>query len=118
VVTAAARVRVVDAFTVDVRDLLAGQDEPMHADEVDTSLLLHLAPELVHPAGALDYMVERPTLRRFRLGQTGGARLAATAVLGRPSLASAEKGRAIYERIVTRIAARVLDVPAERLATL
>jgi creatinine amidohydrolase len=118
VVTSAARVRVVDAFTVDVRDLLAGQDEPMHADEVDTSLLLHLAPELVRSAGALDYMVERATLRRFRQGQTGAARLAATAVLGRPSLASAEKGRAIYERIIGRIAARVLDVPAERLASL
>ncbi|MDF1502660.1 creatininase family protein [Roseisolibacter sp. H3M3-2] len=117
VVTNVARVRVVDVFAVDVRDLLEGQDEPMHADEVDTSLLLHLAPELVRPEGALDYMVERATLRRFRQGHGRGA-LSATAVLGRPSMASAAKGKALYERIVGRIATRVLDVPPERLTAL
>jgi creatinine amidohydrolase len=116
VITAAARVRVVDAFAVELRDLLTGQDEPMHADEVDTSLLLHLAPGLVHPDGASDYMVERATLRRFRQGRLRGeGRLPATAVLGRPALASAATGRALYTRILGRIATRVLDVPVERV---
>ena len=32
---------------MDLSDLLQGQSEPMHGDEVDTSLLLYIAPELV-----------------------------------------------------------------------
>lgn len=115
VITTTARVRVVDVFAVDLRDLLEGQDEPMHADEVDTSLLLHLAPELVHPAGAEDYMIGRPALRRLRQGRFGAGR-AATGSYGRPSLASAAKGRALYARILTRIAVRVLEVPLETIA--
>ncbi|MGZ8376587.1 MAG: creatininase family protein [Gemmatirosa sp.] len=116
VVTGGARVRVVDVFAVDVRDLLQGQDEPMHADEVDTSLLLHLAPELVQASRVEDYMVERATLRRFQQGRLKKHGGSALTVLGRPSLASAETGRAIYERIIARVATRVLDVPAERVA--
>src|SRR3712207_7184236 len=38
VITTDARVRVVDIFAIDVADLLEGQTEPMHGDEVDTSI--------------------------------------------------------------------------------
>ena len=114
VVTAHARVRAVDALALDLRDLLQGQDEAMHADEVDTSLLLFLAPELVRTDRAVDYMVERATLRRFRQGRLRKGP-PSTAALGRPSLATAATGCALYARIVGRVAARVLDVPAERV---
>lgn len=107
VITARARVRVVDLFAVELGDLLEGQLEAMHGDEVDTSLLLHLAPELVHHDQAQDYMVERRTLRRFRRNAAMTAR-GPTGSLGRPSLASAAKGALLYERIRGRIAARVL----------
>src|SRR5215218_2349730 len=40
VITSGARVRVVDIFSVDLREFLEGQTEPMHGDEVDTSLML------------------------------------------------------------------------------
>ena len=110
VITARARVRVVDLFAVELGDLLEGQLEPMHGDEVDTSLLLHLAPELVHPDVAEDYMVERGVLRRFRRS-SAMARRGPTGSLGRPSLASAAKGKLLYDRIRTRIAARVLGNP-------
>jgi creatinine amidohydrolase len=110
VITARARVRVVDLFAVELGDLLEGQLEPMHGDEVDTSLLLHLAPELVHTDAAQDYMVERGALRRFRRS-SGGTRRGPTGTLGRPSLASAAKGKLLYDRIRSRIAARVLGDP-------
>ena len=116
VVTGGARVRVVDVFAVDVHDLLHGQDEPMHADEVDTSLLLHLAPDLVRADRAEDYMVERAALRRFRQGRLKEHGGSALTVLGRPTLASEATGRALYHRIVGRVATRVLDVPHERVA--
>src|SRR5438309_6024563 len=35
-----ARVRVVDIFAMNLESLLEGQQEPMHGDEVDTSLML------------------------------------------------------------------------------
>lgn len=107
VVTARARLRVVDIFAVDITDLLEGQGEPMHGDEVDTSLLLHLAPELVRMEFAEDYMVSRETLRRFRRGRMKLPRDSPGSV-GRPRLASAEKGRLIYERILDRVSERVL----------
>ncbi|MBV9880320.1 MAG: creatininase family protein [Gemmatirosa sp.] len=110
VITARARVRVVDLFAIDLGDLLEGQLEPMHGDEVDTSLLLHLAPELVHLDAAQDYMVERGVLRRFRRGRQPPER-GVTGSLGRPSLASADKGRRLYERILDRVAQRVLGAP-------
>lgn len=113
VTTTTARVRVVDVFGVQLADLLEGQHEPMHGDEVDTSLLLHLAPHLVRPERAADYMVEREALRRFRRGERGAPRPAA-GILGRPSLATADKGRRLYERLYTRIAERVLGARVVR----
>ncbi|HXE57992.1 MAG TPA: creatininase family protein, partial [Gemmatimonadales bacterium] len=42
-----ARLRVVDVFAMDFGDLLSYPDGPVHGGELDTSLLLHLAPDLV-----------------------------------------------------------------------
>jgi creatinine amidohydrolase len=114
VVTTRARVRVVDVLGVDVSDLLAGQDGPMHADEVDTSLVLHLAPALVRPGAVGDNMPPREVLRRFRAGRrpARGSAPEAAPVYGRPSLASAETGARIYARLLERVATRVLGVAA------
>lgn len=120
VVTTRARVRVVDVLGVDVGDLLDGQDEAMHGDEVDTSLLLHLAPALVRAGLARDNMVPREALRRFRAGRRprAGARAEGEPLsLGRPSLATAAKGARIYARLLERIGTRVLGVPPEALRT-
>ena len=68
VITNGARVRVVDIFGLNFEDLLEGQSEPMHGDEVDTSLLLYIAPELVNMELAQDYMMSRDELRRYRRG--------------------------------------------------
>lgn len=112
VITGEARVRVVDVFAVRVNDLLDGQDEPMHGDEADTSIMLHLAPQLVHMELAQDYMASRETLRRYRRGwlrvpsDSPGS-------IGRPTLASADKGRRLYERIRARIAERIFRHPTD-----
>lgn len=111
VITAEARVRVVDVFAVQLADLLDGQMEPMHGDEVDTSLMLHLAPELVRQELAEDYMVPREALRRFRRGWLTVPSDSAGSI-GRPSLATAEKGRLLYDRMRDRIGARIFLTPA------
>jgi creatinine amidohydrolase len=114
VVTTRARVRVVDVLGVDVSDLLDAQDGPMHGGEVDTSLMLHLAPALVRLGAARDNMVAREALRRFRSGRRPQrADADAAPVFGRPSAASADKGARIYARLLQRVATRVLGVPLE-----
>lgn len=109
VITRTARVRMVDIFAVDVGDLLEGQAGHMHGGEVDTSLLLHLAPERVRMDLAQDYMISRSKLRRYRRGNLRVPRASAGSV-GRPTLATADKGRAIFERIRERIGERIFMV--------
>lgn len=111
VITKRARVRVVDIFAVNLADLLEGQSEPMHGDEVDTSIMLYIAPQLVRMELAEDYMVSRETLRRYRRGWLRVPKGSAGSI-GRPSLASAAKGRAMYERIRHRISERIFRTPA------
>ncbi|HMC55719.1 MAG TPA: creatininase family protein [Gemmatimonadaceae bacterium] len=111
--TSGARVRVVDIFGMDFRDLLEGQTEPMHGDEVDTSIMLYLAPELVRSDLAQDYMMSREELRRYRRGWLRIPR-GSPGSIGRPRLASAQKGRMLYQRIHERVRERVfLSVPVE-----
>src|SRR5678809_1738728 len=110
VVTSGARVRVVDIFGVDFTDLLQGQEEPMHGDEVDTSMLLYIAPELVNLEMAQDYMMSREELRRYRRGWLRVPR-GSPGSIGRPRLASAVKGEQIYQRIRARIRDRVFVAP-------
>jgi creatinine amidohydrolase len=112
VITAEARVRVVDIFGVDFGDLLEGQREPMHGDEVDTSIMLYLLPHLVRPELAQDYMMSREELRRYRRGWLRVPK-GSPGSIGRPTLASAEKGRALYERIRTRISDRIFLAPVD-----
>ena len=110
VITAEARVRVVDIFAVNVADLLEGQTEPMHGDEVDTSLVLYLAPHLVQMEEARDYMMSREELRRYRRGWLRVPK-GSPGSIGRPSLASPEKGAALYGRIYQIIRDRVFVAP-------
>ena len=111
VISTAARVRVVDMFGVNLSDLLEGQREAMHGDEVDTSIMLFLCPEMVSLDQAQDYMMSREQLRRYRRGwltvPSGSA-----GSIGRPSLASAEKGKRIYERIYSKISDRIFLAPS------
>lgn len=111
-ITTEARVRVVDIFDVNIGDLLEGQTEPMHGDEVDTSIMLHLAPELVQMHLAEDYMMQPGELRRYRRGWLR-VPSASSGSIGRPTLATAEKGQAIYERIRSRIGDRIFLAPAD-----
>jgi len=59
---------------------------------------------------AEDYMVSREALRRYRRGWLRVPK-GSSGSIGRPSLASAAKGRAIYERIRARISDRVFRAP-------
>lgn len=73
----------------------------MHAGELETSILLHTAPDQVRPSyRAADHVAdERPYLLT-----TGLAAYSAGGVVGRPSLATAEKGRGLLDALVVAFA--------------
>lgn len=110
--TRAARVRVVSIWDVDIADLLEAQRGPLHGGEAETSLMLHLFPELVHMDRARDVPPERedvPQAGRKRLPDLlpGGA-----GVIGVPTRATAEKGQRIHDRMLETIT-RAVFRPAE-----
>ncbi|GAA1535341.1 creatininase family protein [Actinomadura kijaniata] len=73
-------------------------DGDMHAGELETSVLLHVQPELVRPGyESADHLAdERPHLLTLGL-----APYTDSGVVGRPSLGSAAKGRDLLASLVT-----------------
>lgn len=82
-----------------------------HAGEVETSLAMHLWPDLVKGTAAEAY----PTFPRFRLVRDKLAHWP-TGVWGDPGLASAEKGRRIMECEARALAAVLTDLEAQAAA--
>ncbi|HVH67718.1 MAG TPA: creatininase family protein [Gemmatimonadales bacterium] len=109
--TQRARVFTVDVFALDFVGHLEDADGPMHGSELDTSLLLFLAPELVRMERAKDFVLpERQRTRYLRTGR-GSLPKHSPGSLGRPSIATPEKGERLYKMIRERLATRVLGAP-------
>jgi creatinine amidohydrolase len=83
------RDRVPRIISLDFYDDLSGTGENLHACEVETSLMLHLAPERVHLERAVDFT---PTWARADLTMLGMKRIAPAGTWGFPTRATAEKG--------------------------
>ncbi len=107
VVTDRARVKVVDVLAIDLSDVV-DSDGPIHGGEVDTSLLLHVAPQLVRMDLARDCILPETERQRYRRGTLMNLPALAQGSVGEPTRASAEKGRLIYEFIRDRIRERIL----------
>jgi creatinine amidohydrolase len=110
VITKAARVQVVDIYSVIFPDIVESDREVLHGDEFDTSLLLYIAPELVFMDRAQDYIISTGSVRRTRRSVLKLPQESPGSV-GKPSLATAEKGRAIYKRIKQLVRDHVLLAP-------
>lgn len=102
-VTTDARVRVIDVWDVPIHDLLEGQEGAEHAGEAETSLMLHLHPELVRMDRARDFELSPKEFRRYMRGGMPSPPPGGTGCVGRPTLATAEKGRLLYLRILDAI---------------
>jgi len=75
--------------------------EDMHAGEIETSILLHAHPELVRDGyEAADWVAND----RRHLLTTGMRGYTQSGVIGRPSLGSAEKGKAVLASLVDSFA--------------
>jgi creatinine amidohydrolase len=102
-----ARVFTVDAFALDFTGYLDDPSAPAHGGELDTSLMLHLAPQLVRMELAQDFELPKKMRERHRLG-AGSLPTRSPGSFGRPTIASPEKGALVYKMIYERIATRVL----------
>src|SRR5256886_2343606 len=110
--TRQARVFTVDIFALDFTGYLDEPSGRTHGRELDTSLMLHLAPQLVRMGLAQDFTLSERQLARFRRRAAGAVPALSPGSVGRPTLASAEKGARLYKMIHDRIATRVLGAVA------
>ncbi len=86
--------------------LATSNHEDMHAGELETSILLHVQPELVRDGyQTTDWLADD----RRHLLTTGISGYTQNGVIGRPSLASAEKGKAALASLATSFAS-VLEI--------
>jgi creatinine amidohydrolase len=110
VVTDRARVRVIDILAIELGHLVDRAEGPIHGGEVDTSLMLYVAPQLVRMELARDFILADSQVRRYRRGSTMKLPAITEGSVGQPTRASAEKGRRIYEFVRDRIRRRVFGV--------
>lgn len=87
--------------------LVTSNHEDMHGGEIETSILLHVAPDQVRD-GASDWVAQE----RTHLHQVGVGGYSDSGIIGRPSLASSDKGQLVLEELVRLLAAHLehLDV--------
>jgi creatinine amidohydrolase len=107
VVTEHARVRVVDLQSVRVGKFLDKQTGPEHAGEVDTSVMLYVAPELVRVGEIHDYELDDRALRRYLRGRMPKPPAGCEGAIGHPSAATAEKGEKIYRYVLEKVRSRI-----------
>jgi creatinine amidohydrolase len=95
-------VQVIDIFSIDFGHLL-DRPAPIHGGELDTSLLLYLAPDLVRMELARDFTLTESMLSRYQPGQSRYLPEGSPGSVGYPTLASAQKGKLLYTFILDRI---------------
>ena len=105
-----ARVRVVSALSVDLSQFLDGGKGPEHAGEALTSLLLHLAPRVVRMDRARDFVLDDDAAAAMR-GRERRLPQESPGSVGEPTLATAEKGKRMYEHILQKIRNKVFIAP-------
>jgi creatinine amidohydrolase len=97
-----ATVQVLDIFSINFGNLL-DRPAPIQGGELDTSLLLFLAPNLVRMDLAQDYELPANLVARYRPGHTQRLPRGSPGSVGYPSLATAQKGERLYRFILERV---------------
>jgi creatinine amidohydrolase len=98
-----AKVQVIDIFSLDFGNLLDHPTAPVQGGELDTSLLLYLAPQMVRMDLAQDFELSPGMLARYRPGQSRHLPEGSPGSVGFPSLATAQKGQRLYRFILDRV---------------
>ncbi len=105
-------------------DLKLYFDQPGdHADEMETSLMMHIAPDVVLPLTEAGTGSERKIkIRAFREGWAWTPRqwtkVSHDTGVGNPTLASAAKGKKFFEAVTGKLAAFLVELAAADLSDL
>jgi hypothetical protein len=90
-------------------DITTNNHDDMHAGELETSILLHIAPDLLRPAyDSADHLAPR----RPDLMMLGTQAYAPNGVIGRPSLASQVKGASAMDSLASAFSERLTVLSA------
>lgn len=100
-----AAITVVDLMTIDVSNFLEWESDLERGGELETSLMLHLAPECVRREAICDFTPEEGSARRYVQGTVSTPLPEYRGVVGHPSLGTAEKGRRIYDHWLSALSA-------------
>lgn len=101
--TSRARTSVFDLSAIYVDDLLQGEAGVEHAGERETSLFLHLFPDMVSMDDMVDVEPTGAALTSYRRGHPPTPPPATRGVFGYPSRATAGKGELIFNRYLTAL---------------
>jgi creatinine amidohydrolase len=93
------------------RDLLK-QEGGTHADEGETSMMLHIAPETVNMSKAVKDFDSRPGRRGLTRDPEGEGHFSPTGIWGDPTLASKEKGKILVETAIKDIILQIKELIA------
>jgi len=106
--TRRARIFTVDIFALDFTDYLEDPGGPVHGGSSIPHSCCISRPELVRMDLAQDYPLTERQVRAVLAARRRPRPCPFPGSVGRPSLASAEKGARLYKMIHDRIATRVL----------
>lgn len=98
--TSTAASSVYDLYRVDLSDILDGDPGMEHAGELETSLMLHLAPHLVRTDRIADFHPADQALRKYTRRRAPTPPEESLGTLGSPSRGDATKGSRIFQRYV------------------
>ena len=102
--TSKAQTNVFDLSAIYVDDLLQGEAGMEHGGERETSLLLHLFPDVVSMDAIVDVEPTAAVASSYRRGHAPTPPPSTRGVFGYPSRATPEKGERIYHRYVLALA--------------
>ncbi len=91
---------------------LLEQEGGTHADEGETSMMLHLAPQFVNMKKAVKDYDSRPNRRGLTRDPEGAGHYSPTGIWGDPTLATKEKGKIIVEATIQEIVKQIKDLIA------
>jgi creatinine amidohydrolase len=111
-VTHDARVRVIQAWDVDISHIVPDELASLHAGEAETSVMLHLYPGLVRMDRARDYDLPPEQYKKYITGRLPVPLVGGAGVIGHPTAATAEKGAAIYQCFLNAIRRAVFLLPS------
>jgi len=98
----------------DVERQVRRQEAGSHADEIETSMMLYLAPEMVNlPAAVRDIHPDKGPGGLTRDPDAASGVYSPTGAWGDPTLATREKGRILVETLVERLVAAVERLRSE-----